>query len=281
MLWSKNLPGHGRKSLLRFCKETDQTLILFSNLDVDNRAGIPGWGAFNRYHPAMPLGYPAQCPATVDPPAVGVIPVIHSSPMIWVRRADILTFYTLRHAIVNPTNRNKTADASGLSAQIHQAAGEGLAADILQWLPNGLDIGEAESTGSFDLDNCSYIIHTNAPHFAKVTPANIAIFRVQLYSCYQRSLRQVMLNTVNSEGMANGSITVAFPLISAGPRHGFPARDAAYIALAAIFDYFNHPTLGADRCTHFGPAFWGPIHILVDPTPAGDPMVNAVAWAWE
>lgn len=122
-------------------------------------------------------------------------------------------------AIVNPTN-NEMVGHSGLNGIIHQAAGENLwkACEKL----GGCKTGEAKATDAYNLP-CKYIIHTVGP----IWKDGDLHVKEQLKTCYKNVLE-------TAKGLHIRSI--GFSSISTG-KHGFPAKEAAAIAVEMVTDY--------------------------------------------
>lgn len=119
-------------------------------------------------------------------------------------------------AIVNTANPNPVI-GSGTDSMIHAKAGP----KLLQARRGigRIDRGCAAITPAFHL-NASYVIHTVGP----VWRGGSYDEEVQLYNCYQNSLKLAWENQCKS---------IAFPLISTG-NYGFPKDKALQIAIGAF-----------------------------------------------
>lgn len=130
-------------------------------------------------------------------------------------------------AIVNAAN-GTLLGGGGVDGAIHAASGVELAAYCHRAFSTDLktgnrcDTGQAVITPGFNLP-AEYVIHTVGPvwHGGKCGES------VMLASCYYRSMELAEDNEIRS---------IAFPAISCGV-YGFPARDAATIALYVLKAY--------------------------------------------
>lgn len=137
-------------------------------------------------------------------------------PLQIVNRDITLSFCNV---IVNPTD-SLYSGSGGVDAQIHNAAGAGLAAACRALAP--LKDGECAVTEGFRL-NCGHIIHTAGPVWHGGGQNEDVILR----SCYINCLlKAVQL----------GAESIAFPLISSGS-FGFPKDMVLKIATDAISDF--------------------------------------------
>jgi O-acetyl-ADP-ribose deacetylase len=125
-------------------------------------------------------------------------------------------------AIVNAAN-SSLLGGGGVDGAIHRRGGPGILAACRELrasrYPHGLPAGQAVATTAGDLP-ARWVIHTVGPVYSR-TRDHSAV----LASCYTQSL-----------GVAGelGVATVAFPAVSAGA-YGWPADDAAWIALTAVW----------------------------------------------
>lgn len=123
-------------------------------------------------------------------------------------------------AIVNAAAESLMG-GGGVDGAIHNAAGPQLYEECLTL--NGCKTGQAKITKGYKLP-AKYVIHTVGPIWHQYTPEES---RSLLFSCYTESLRLADENKVS---------TIAFPAISTGV-FGFPADDAAKVAIDAINEY--------------------------------------------
>ncbi|PVH84362.1 hypothetical protein DL98DRAFT_528318 [Cadophora sp. DSE1049] len=170
-----------------------------------------------------------------------------------VRKAIMVNFPAA--AIVNATNLSMTCNTAAIPAAKFQIT-KGGGPDMLQWLcksfPNGLTVGEAAVSPSFDLPNCYHIIHTNVPNFRGRTRSTIPLLRQQLVDCYRRCLE---------EAYKVGAACIAFPCLGAGLVLGWRRRDVSRLGLNTVRLWFKHPIHGAKRRERIP----GPIYFLSDP----------------
>lgn len=126
--------------------------------------------------------------------------------------------------IVNAANESLLG-GGGVDGAIHKVAGP----DLTEYCRklNGCPTGQAKLTPAFELPSY-FVIHTVGPvwHGGNMGEADL------LKECYQNSLK-----------IADGQKlkTIAFPAISTGV-FGFPAPQAAHIAVCAIKDFFLTPS---------------------------------------
>ena len=123
-------------------------------------------------------------------------------------------------AIVNPTDEYFTG-LGGTDGRIHEAAGIKLREECDKLSP--LSAGECVTTGSFNMVNCKYIIHTVGPVYVN-GHHNEA---VTLARCYISVLREAVNLKVKS---------IALPLISTGT-FGYPKKEALSIATRVIREF--------------------------------------------
>ncbi len=126
-------------------------------------------------------------------------------------------------AIVNAAN-SSLLGGGGVDGAIHRRGGPDILAECRAlrdgpWR-HGLPAGQAVATTAGRLP-ARWVIHTVGPVYAKRADRSAL-----LASCYTESLR------VADE---IGARAVAFPAVSAGS-YGWPAADAARVALAAVHD---------------------------------------------
>lgn len=125
-------------------------------------------------------------------------------------------------AIVNAANTNLQA-GGGVCGAIFAAAGK----EQLQKECDKIGycaVGEAVITNGFNL-KARRIIHTVGPIYGQ----NPEIQDIQLYLCYENSLKLARKNRLNS---------IAFPIISSGV-YGYPKDEAIKIATKAIKDFLE------------------------------------------
>lgn len=136
---------------------------------------------------------------------------------IVIRTGDITTIEA--DAIVNPAN-GTLLGGSGLDGLIHQKAGRSLREECAKL--GGCKTGEAKITNSYNLSNCSYIIHTVGPQYAyEENPEKL------LKNCYQNCLNIAIEKELHS---------IAFPCISTGA-YGYPFEPAGRIAIRTVKDF--------------------------------------------
>jgi len=126
-------------------------------------------------------------------------------------------------AVVNAAN-TRLAPGGGVAGAIHKAAGPGLWEECSKL--GGCRTGEAKITGAYDLPN-RFVIHTVGPVYSGSEKDPVL-----LRSCYINSLKAAEENGVKS---------ISFPALSTGI-FGYPLKEAARIAFAAIRDYLLKDT---------------------------------------
>lgn len=124
-------------------------------------------------------------------------------------------------AIVNSANNTLIPGAGGVDKDIHDAAGEGLAAECRSL--HGCRTGEAKITDAYDLD-CDYVIHTVGPIYSEKKKDED-----DLADCYDSCLY-----TAREHGLHS----IAFPCISTG-YFGFPKEDACDIAVQTVLQWLT------------------------------------------
>lgn len=156
------------------------------------------------------------------------------------RRLRIMEGDITRQAVdvvVNAANEGLLG-GGGVDGDIHRAAGPELLA-VCRPL-DGCPTGEAKVTPGFRLP-ARYVIHTVGPVWRGGTHGEARL----LASAYRRSLE---------EAVAVKARVVAFPAISTGV-YGYPAREAAHIAVATVLDFLrDHPEPDEVRLVCFSPA---------------------------
>ena len=137
-------------------------------------------------------------------------------------------------AIVNAAN-SSLLGGGGVDGAIHRAGGPEILAECRRLrattLPDGLPTGEAVATGAGRL-RARWVIHAVGPVWPGPGPEADAR-RELLASAYRNSI---------AVAVGLGAASVAFPAISAGI-YGWPADDAAAVALATAADADNTPPL--------------------------------------
>ncbi|MFK8250969.1 O-acetyl-ADP-ribose deacetylase [Ancylobacter terrae] len=136
-------------------------------------------------------------------------------------KADITTLPV--DAIVNAAN-SSLLGGGGVDGAIHRAAGSDLLHECR--LLGGCRTGEAKITRGYRLP-ARFIIHTVGPVWQGGGHGEVSLLR----QCYGKSL---------SLARDRGLRSIAFPGISTG-RFGFPASDAAGIAVAVAREFADEP----------------------------------------
>ena len=156
------------------------------------------------------------------------------------RRLRIMEGDITRQAVdvvVNAANEGLLG-GGGVDGAIHRAAGPELLA-VCRPL-GGCPTGEAKVTPGFRLP-ARYVIHTVGPVWRGGMHGEARL----LASAYRRSLE---------EAVGVKARVVAFPAISTGV-YGYPAREAAHIAVATVLDFLrDHPEPDEVRLVCFSPA---------------------------
>jgi len=142
--------------------------------------------------------------------------------MIEVVQADITTLAV--DAIVNAANETLLG-GGGVDGAIHRAAGPELLAACRSL--GGCPTGEARITPGFRLP-ARWVIHTVGPVWHGGTRHEAEL----LTACYRNSFELALQHGLHS---------IAFPAISTGV-YGYPKREAAAIAIAAMREYASHFT---------------------------------------
>ena len=123
-------------------------------------------------------------------------------------------------AIVNPTDEYYTG-LGGTDGRIHEAAGIKLREECDKL--SSLSAGECVTTGSFNMVNCKYIIHTVGPVYVNGHHNE----DITLARCYINVLREAVKLKIKS---------IALPLISTGT-FGYPKKEALSIATRVIREF--------------------------------------------
>ena len=121
--------------------------------------------------------------------------------------------------IVNSANNMLSPGAGGVDKDIHDAAGEGLAAECRTL--HGCKTGEAKITDAYDL-KCNYVIHTVGPIYS-----NKADDDADLSDCYENCLYMAREHGLHS---------ISFPCISTG-YFNYPKEEACDIAVQTVLDW--------------------------------------------
>lgn len=121
--------------------------------------------------------------------------------------------------IVNSANNTLVPGAGGVDKDIHDAAGEGLAAECRSL--HGCRTGEAKITDAYDLD-CDYVIHTVGPIYSGKDKDE-----EDLAECYENCLYLAREHGLHS---------IAFPCISTG-YFGYPKDEACDIAVQTVLGW--------------------------------------------
>ena len=146
-------------------------------------------------------------------------------------------------AIVNAAN-SSLLGGGGVDGAIHRHGGPEILAACRELragaYPDGLPTGRAVATTA-GLLPATWVIHTAGPVYSAREDRSAL-----LASCYTESLR------VAAE---LGARTIAFPAVSAGI-YGWPAADAARIAVTTVHAAREHPTLTEARFVLFSPVMY-------------------------
>jgi len=132
-------------------------------------------------------------------------------------------------AIVNASDK-KFSGAGGVDLAIHRAAGRELA-EACDKLGGG-KTGQAKITRGYKLP-ADYVIHTVGPVFGKEGGKEAEL----LADCYKNCFKLAK---------ENGIRLIAFPAISTGT-YGYPKKEAAQIAVAAVKEFCDLNSAGFDK----------------------------------
>jgi O-acetyl-ADP-ribose deacetylase (regulator of RNase III) len=135
---------------------------------------------------------------------------------IEIIRGDIASQPDMQ-AIVNAANAH-LLNGGGVAGAIHRAAGPGLEKECKPMGP--IRPGEAVISGGHNLPN-KYVIHCLGPVYGQDKPEDKL-----LADCYRNALLLADKKEIES---------IAFPAISTGI-FGYPAEDAAHVAIKTIID---------------------------------------------
>src|SRR5271157_2034096 len=124
-------------------------------------------------------------------------------------------------AIVNAAN-SRLAGGGGVDGAIHRAGGPSIMQECRKI--GGCPTGKAVITTAGNL-KAKYVIHAVGPVFQGGTKGEAALLK----SAHLESLKLVSSKKLKS---------VAFPAISTGI-YGYPADEAAHIALTTVIDYLR------------------------------------------
>ena len=123
--------------------------------------------------------------------------------------------------IVNSANNMLSPGAGGVDKDIHDAAGEGLAAECRTL--HGCRTGEAKITDAYDL-KCNYVIHTVGPMYSGKDDDE-----ADLAECYDNCLYIAREHGLHS---------IAFPCISTG-YFNYPKEDACDVAIQTVLEWLG------------------------------------------
>jgi len=133
-------------------------------------------------------------------------------------------------AIVNAAN-SRLAGGGGVDGAIHRAGGPSIMRELeeIRAVEGGCPAGKAVVTGAGALP-AQYVIHAVGPVYGDGRHGEPELLR----SCYETALRLAE---------ERGASTISFPAISTGA-YGYPMREAARIALAAMGEHLNSDSTG-------------------------------------
>jgi O-acetyl-ADP-ribose deacetylase (regulator of RNase III) len=130
-------------------------------------------------------------------------------------------------AIVNAANTGLRG-GGGVDGAIHRAAGPGLLDELRRRYPTGCAPGDAVLTGGHRLP-ARHVVHAVGPIWRGGGDGEPAVLRRAYDEAFARAREAAVAG-------ADGPVrSIAFPSISTGV-YGYPKRDAAMIALAAMRD---------------------------------------------
>ena len=152
--------------------------------------------------------------------------------VIAVVRGDITRLAV--DAVVNAANTGLRG-GGGVDGAIHRAAGQGLLEELRRRYPHGCAPGDAVLTGGHRLP-ARYVIHAVGPMWRDGAHGEPDVLRRAYDEAFARAREAGGAGGDRDGGRVR---TIAFPAISTGV-YGYPKRDAAGVALAAMRDHAPH-----------------------------------------